>query len=677
MRHPKNHRRTRSTFASWPGLAVVWAILGLASLTAQTTVYWDTNNGTAGAGSTPTGTWSTSNSNKNWTTNSAGTSNSLATWTNGNNAVFSAGTDAVNAYTVTVSGTVSVSGITIEEGTPTFTGGTINFSDTTPSFVVGTGLTSTINSVISGSNGFNKSGAGTVIFDSTAKTYTGTTTVSAGTLQVNASNLINSTSALSVSSGATFQLNWSVNQTVGALSGAGTVDFRTGTFTVGNASNSTFSGTLQNSYGTFVKQGTGTLTLSGNNTYSGPTTINAGAIVAASNTALGTSTSGNTIASGAALQLQGGINLTEGDFTVTGTGLGATGALRNLSGSNTLNANLTLGGNTTFQSDAGTFNSNGQINLGSNTLTVAGAGDVTFSGGITSSGGITMTGTGTTTFAGSSANSSTGALNINSGTTVFNLTPGTNATGGGAINIGDGTGAAGSAVLKLGASNQIPDYTSLLTVNSDGKLAVNGQSEKIDKIGGTGVVDLGTGGYLGVGVNSGTSTFGGTFAGTGTVEKLGSGTLTLSQGQTWSTGTIDLTGGTLSLSGINLSLGTLDVTANTTLDFTGVSKLSLANLIIASGVTLTITNWQNGLDTFYASNWNGATYDTSNAAPMNQIVFSGFSGANTHWQSFDNQITPVPEPSFYGLMLLAVVTAAVAWRRRTVARPTLVPVRTE
>jgi autotransporter-associated beta strand protein len=651
---------------------IACAFTGIPTLFAQTTVYWDTNGSTAGAGSSPSSTWSTSAANKEWTTSSAGTSGTLSTWTNGNSAVFSAGTDAVNAYTVTVSGTVNVAGITIQEGAPTFTGGTINFSDTSPDFVVGTGLTSTIDSVIAGTNGFTKSGAGTVVFDSTAKTYTGTTTVSAGTLQVNASNLIKSTSPLTVASGATFLLNWGVSQTVGALSGAGTVNFRTGTLTVGDATSTTFSGTLQDSYGTLVKQGTGSLTLSGNNTYSGPTTINAGAIVAASSTALGGSTSGNTIASGAALQFQGNINLTEGEFSVTGTGVGGTGALRNISGSNTLNGSLDLAGNTTFGSTAGTLTTTGQINLGtSNTLTLAGAGNVTLFGAVTNSGSITTSGTGTYTFAGTGSNSFSGGLNVNSGTVVFNMSAGANATGGGAINVGDGTGSAGSAVLQLNSSNQIPDYLPLLTVNSDGRLAVNGQSEKIDKIGGTGTIDLGTGGYLGLGVNSGSSTFGGTFSGTGTVEKLGSGTLTVSKSQTWSTGTIDLSGGTLLLNGINLSLGTLDVTANSTIDFTGTSKLSLTNLVIASGVTLTVLNWQNGLDTFYATNWNGAVYNTTGSDPMDQVVFSGFAGSNTKWQSFDNQVTPVPEPPFYGMIVLAIATAGLAWRRRLlqVSRP--------
>lgn len=71
---------------------------------AQTTVYWDRNGNTTGAGgASPSGTWVNNNSdpNRNWSTSSAGTA-ATARWDDGNYAVFSAGTDATGSYTVTV-----------------------------------------------------------------------------------------------------------------------------------------------------------------------------------------------------------------------------------------------------------------------------------------------------------------------------------------------------------------------------------------------------------------------------------------------------------------------------------------------------------------------------------------------------------------------------------------------
>jgi len=657
-----------TVFASWLKITLVLGGLFFAATPSghAQTLYWDRNSSTAGAGSAPTGTWSTTTSA--WSANSAGTSGTIVKWANDRYAVFSAGTDATGTFTVTVSGTVRTAGITIEEGTPTFTGGTINFSDASPDFVINAGLTATVNSVISGSNGLTKSGTGTLIFDGSAKTYTGNTTVNAGTLQLNSSNLINNASDLAVASGATFLLNWGVSETVGALSGAGTANFRTGTFTVGDSGSSTFSGVLQDSYGTFVKQGTGSLTLSGANTYSGITNINAGAIVAASDTALGTSTWGNTIASGGALHLQGNINLTEGQFSLTGTGLGGTGAVRNLSGSNTLNATLELAGNTTIASDAGTLTATGQINVGSSTLTVGGAGNTTLSGTLTNSGSLTKTGSGTLTLSGTGANSFGGALNINAGTVALAKTAGTHAVAGSALNIGDGSGAASSAVLRLDASNQIADHTGLVTVNSDGVLQVNNFTESINTIAGTGLIDLATSGYLTVGVNSGSSTFGGSIAGTGTLEKAGSGTLTFTSDIAYD-GTLKLSGGTLALSNVDLSLGTLLITGNSTIDFGGTaSLLQLENLTISAGVTLTIQNWASAADYFFTQNWTGASFDTSGSNPMNQVVFAGFVANDTKWQSNDYQITPVPEPSTYGALLLGALTAFFVWRRRSAGR---------
>src|SRR5437588_548836 len=71
-------------------------------------LYWDLNGATANSGSSsPSGTWDTSS--LNWTTSAGGTLATVA-WNDAvtNNARFSAGTDAVGAYTVTLSGTRTV-----------------------------------------------------------------------------------------------------------------------------------------------------------------------------------------------------------------------------------------------------------------------------------------------------------------------------------------------------------------------------------------------------------------------------------------------------------------------------------------------------------------------------------------------------------------------------------------
>lgn len=151
-------------------------VLNYAPLSAG--LFWDANGTTAGAGTTPTGTWGTDNF---WTTTSDGTGTPAA-WVDGEDATFSAGADATGPYTITVSGTQSVSGIVFQEGPVVLSGGTLTMSDGTPIFNVETSL-ATVSSVISGTNGLLKSGSGKLAL-SGLNDYTGTTSISGGTLEI-------------------------------------------------------------------------------------------------------------------------------------------------------------------------------------------------------------------------------------------------------------------------------------------------------------------------------------------------------------------------------------------------------------------------------------------------------------------------------------------------------------
>jgi len=152
-----------------------------------------------------------------------------------------------------------------------------------------------------------------------------------------------------------------------------------------------------------------------------------------------------------------------------------------------------------------------------------------------------------------------------------------------------------------------------------------------------------------------------TFSGGVTVS---AGTLTLSNASALGTGNVTLAGGTLKLNAVNVSVGTLNVTGNSTIDFSGVSTLNLTNFSISGGVTLNIINWVQASDFFYTSNWTGATPNTMGSAPMNQLTFSGFLASESGWDSWDNQIRPrVPEPSTYGALLLGTLAGMMAWRR--------------
>ncbi len=166
-----------------------------------------------------------------------------------------------------------------------------------------------------------------------------------------------------------------------------------------------------------TKAGNGTLTLSGANTYTGTTTISAGTLVAANASALGGTGSGTSVANGASLVLQGGITVGAEALSLTGTGVGNNGALRNLSGNNTWGGTVTLAGTTEIQSDAGTLTLSAANSVtGTNrALTIDGAGNTAINGTITTgTGTLTKNGTGTLTLSG--ANTYSGTTTINAGT---------------------------------------------------------------------------------------------------------------------------------------------------------------------------------------------------------------------------------------------------------------------
>jgi hypothetical protein len=101
------------------------------------------------------------------------------------------------------------------------------------------------------------------------------------------------------------------------------------------------------------------------------------------------------------------------------------------------------------------------------------------------------------------------------------------------------------------------------------------------------------------------------------------------------------------------------------IDFAGgnvcaANYLYLDDLAMTAGSELLIRNWIDFTDFLLVRN-------TSTNVPdlLAQINFEGY-GAGAYWQEYDatfSRITPVPEPSTYGAVLMAAGLGFAGWRR--------------
>jgi len=239
--------------------------------------FWDTNGFLSGAGgATPAGTWNTGGV-ANWATNTWGIG-FTTTWAAGDDAVFSAGTGATGIFIVTVSGTNSVHNITVEEGTPTLTGGTLTLVTSDATWDGGLGLM--VNSAINfntfklKTNGIVNLGGNLTISDKLevqagTTTVTGTNSGSGGVKLDGAGTgrtlVIGSDTALGT--GGTFEWGEGFLSTTGGsrtISSGIAVDWKNKPITFAGSDNLTFNGvvTIANNNNISVT-GTGRLTFAG------------------------------------------------------------------------------------------------------------------------------------------------------------------------------------------------------------------------------------------------------------------------------------------------------------------------------------------------------------------------------------------------------------------------------
>lgn len=281
--------------------------------------YWDANGAVAGAGgATPSGTWG---SDSFWSASSAGEVATEA-WTADADAVFSAGADALGAYTVTVSGTQSVGSLLFQEGHVTLSGGTVHFSDLVPAVDVQS-LEATLSASVTSSTGLLKRGPGLLSLTG-ANTFTGNVVLSGGTLSVPSDTSLGNADNDIVLSGGTFKTGTAFTLGAGrTLTGSGAVSVAAATEMILAGSVETSALTLSDS---------GSLRLNGMVNSLGAVTFSAPSGVAGNELSLtslsathasGTTTVANAVnfgsangsavvATGSALELSGALSLTGG-----------------------------------------------------------------------------------------------------------------------------------------------------------------------------------------------------------------------------------------------------------------------------------------------------------------------------------------------------------------------------
>jgi autotransporter-associated beta strand protein len=313
-----------------------------------------------------------------------------------------------------------------------------------------------IDTVLAGTGALTKTTGGTVLLTQ-ANSYSGGTTVGAGTLQLQLSGALGNGNALRVEGGSL--LLGGVEQVAGVVTLAGGV-LAEGTLsgTAFNLSAGTVAAFLSGT-GTLVKENAGTVLVNTVNSYTGGTRVDAGTLV---------------------LGVDGALTL-NGALTVNG-GLLALGATTQTLGAVTLNGGELAGGTLVASAYAVRSGTVSSVLAGLASLVKTTDGLVTLSG-LNRYEGNTTVDAGTLVLGGSNVLFAAGALTVNGGTLdlggAYQNTVGLLQLNGGQIVGGNGAGAtitAGSFLVAGGTISAVLAGAGALTKNTEGTVFLNGQN---------------------------------------------------------------------------------------------------------------------------------------------------------------------------------------------------------
>lgn len=276
---------------------------------------------------------------------------------------------------------------------------------------------SDMKALISGSGNLAIDATNALTLTNAGNTYTGTTTVTGGTLRAGALNVIDDSSQVTLNNGTTFDLN-GFNQSVNNLTGTGNVTLGASTLTENTTGSVTYGGAIGGT-GSVTTAGTGTWILTGNNAWTGGTTLGGGVLQLGAG-----GTSGSIVGN---VVNNAGLVINRSDDVTTAGAISGSGTLTQNSsatGTTTLTGTNSYTGATTVQQ--GTL----QLGNGGTTGSLAGTSAITLDSGaaltfnrsnamtvanaITGDGRVTQVGSGTTVMSGTSAY--TGGTTVAAGT---------------------------------------------------------------------------------------------------------------------------------------------------------------------------------------------------------------------------------------------------------------------
>jgi len=579
---------------------------------------------------------------------------------------YSGGT-ALNAGTLVVISTNNNLGTNTAANAITFRGGTLSLTNPgavilANNLVIQTNTGSTIESAgaqvdftgsMSGGGTLTTVGSARTYMKGSAASFTGAIDKQGGRLDFYAiSSSANARYNLNGSSGTYLMGGSGTAWNFGSLNGTNTLINNTATASLSIGAlglDDVFSGAITEfSLGSqtlsITKVGGGTLTLSGSSTYQGGTTVNNGTLKVGNNAALGASTAA--LVNNATLDLAG--------FSVTQGTLSGNGVITNSSGSA---STFTVGGAAVSNNYTGTIvdGASGTVALvksGSGTQTLSGAnaytggtainagvlqlgnaGALASSGDIGFGGGTLTYGSGITTDLSGRIKNSASAITLNSGANDIVFDSAIDAS-----NVG-GLSKSGSGTLTLNGVNAFSGNTTI----SAGTLQVGGSGQ------------LGGGTYNGTIANAGTfaysssanQTLGGVISGAGALSQNGSGTLTLTNANTY-TGSTAVNAGRLVLSGRSTSTN-FSVAANSVLELNVSDSAVLidpATTRFSGSGTLQKTGaggvvWSSSAATFALSA--GSLIDVQGG------TFTGGSSANENWTANQSALNVASGALFSGV----------------------------